>query len=87
MKSILTLALMATLAAPNVVMAHGKLKSVGPSSIETQRQVCAADFSKFCPGQAMGGGRMGRCLINFTSSISNDCADIVHHWCPTGRCP
>ena len=67
--------------------AHEHLKSPGQSSIATQRQVCAADFARFCPGQAMGGGRMGRCLISYVANLTPDCADTVHHWCPSGRCP
>ena len=67
--------------------AHGRLKSVGATPIEVQRQNCAADFAKFCPGQQMGGGRMGRCLINYMPNLTNACHDTVAHWCPTGKCP
>ena len=68
-------------------VAHERLKSVGATPIQVQRQVCAADFARFCPGQQMGGGRMGRCLINYMPRLTNECHDTVQHWCPTRRCP
>jgi hypothetical protein len=51
----------------------------GPALAQTaaQREACQADFEKYCPGVAPGGGRIVECLSQHMQKLTAECQNVV----------
>jgi hypothetical protein len=51
----------------------------GPALAQTasERAACQADFEKYCPGVAPGGGRIVECLSQHMQKLTAECQKVV----------
>lgn len=56
----------------------------GPAMAQTaaEREACQADFEKYCPGVAPGGGRVVACLSKHLDQLTPQCKTVVEAHMP-----
>ncbi len=60
------------------------LSLTGPALAQTasERAACQADFEKYCPGVAPGGGRIIECLAQHMDKLTAECQAVVKAHAP-----